>query len=321
MKQTTFASLAWKSKGKVTRRERFLAEMDAVIPWSRLLALIEPHYPKAGKGTQPLPMDRMLRIYFMQSWFNLSDPATEDALYDSESMRRFAGIELAEDAIPDESTILRFRHLLERQQLTEKMFAEVRALLEEKRLLLKSGTIVDATIIAAPPSTKNAEKARDPEMHQTKKGQQWHFGMKAHVGTDKRGIVHSLATTAANEADISQLPQLLHGQEKELLGDQAYWSEFHRQCAKQAGVRYRVNRRGTKSNPLTEYQKAINRARSKVRARGEHAFHVVKRLWGFSKVRYRGLAKNTARLFTAFALANLYLLRRRLMPPGETCLS
>ena len=321
MKQTTIASLAWKSKGKVTRRERFLAEMDAVIPWSRLLALIEPHYPKAGKGTQPLPMDRMLRIYFMQSWFNLSDPATEDALYDSESMRRFAGIELAEDAIPDESTILRFRHLLERQQLTEKMFAEVRALLEEKRLLLKSGTIVDATIIAAPPSTKNAEKARDPEMHQTKKGQQWHFGMKAHVGTDKRGIVHSLATTAANEADISQLPQLLHGQEKELLGDQAYWSEFHRQCAKQAGVRYRVNRRGTKSNPLTEYQKAINRARSKVRARGEHAFHVVKRLWGFSKVRYRGLAKNTARLFTAFALANLYLLRRRLMPPGETCLS
>jgi len=319
MKQTTFASLSWQSKGKVTRRERFLAEMNAVIPWSRLLTLIEPHYPKAGNGTQPLPMERMLRIYFMQNWFNLSDPAAEDALYDSESMRRFAGIELAEDAIPDESTILRFRHLLERYQLTEQMFAEVRALLSEKRLLLKSGTIVDATIIAAPPSTKNAEQARDPEMHQTRKGKNWHFGMKAHVGTDPRGTVHSLVTTAANEADISQLPQLLHGEEKELLGDQAYWSEFHRQCAKEAGVRYRVNRRGTQSHPLTEWQKMINRARSKVRARGEHAFHVVKRLWGFSKVRYRGLAKNTARLFTAFALANLYLLRRRLLPPGETC--
>jgi IS5 family transposase len=185
----------------------------------------------------------MLRIYFMQNWFNLSDPGAEDALYDSESMRRFAGIELAEDAIPDESTILRFRHLLERHGLTEQIFAEVRGLLEEKRLLLKSDTIVDATIIAAPPSTKNAEKARDPEMHQTRKGKEWHFGMKAHVGTDTRGIVHSVVTTPANEADINQLPQLLHGQEKVLFGDQANWSEFHRECAKQAGVRYRVNRR------------------------------------------------------------------------------
>jgi IS5 family transposase len=320
MKQTTFASLAWSSKGKVTRRERFLAEMNAVIPWARLLGLIEPHYPKAGKGTQPLPMERLLRIYFMQNWFNLSDPGAEDALYDSESMRRFAGIELADDVIPDESTILRFRHLLERHGLTERIFAEVRGLLEEKRLLLKSGTIVDATIIAAPPSTKNAEKTRDPDMRQTRKGKEWHFGMKAHVGTDKHGIVHSLVTTPANAADINQLPQLLHGEEKELFGDQAYWSEFHRDCAKQAGVRYRVNRRGSSQKPLTEHQKAINRSRSRARARGEHAFHVVKRLWGFGKVRYRGLGKNTARLFTAFALANLYLLRRRLLPPGEPCL-
>jgi IS5 family transposase len=320
MKQTTFASLAWSNKGKVTRRERFLGEMSAVIPWERLLALIERHYPKAGNGTQPLPMERMLRIYFMQNWFNLSDPAAEDALYDSESMRRFAGIELAEDTIPDESTILRFRHLLEAHHLTERIFAEVRGLLEERRLLLKSGTIVDATIIAAPPSTKNADKARDPEMHQTKKGKDWHFGMKAHVGTDKRGIVHSLTTTPANVADITQLPELLHGEEAEVLGDQAYWSEFHRQCAKVSGIRYRINRRGTRHQPLSEHQKRINRIRSKTRARGEHAFHVVKRLWGFSKVRYRGLAKNTARLFTAFALANLYLLRRRLLPPGEPCL-
>lgn len=319
MKQTTFASLAWSNKGKVTRRERFLAEMDAVIPWARLLALIEPHYPKAGNGTQPLPMERMLRIYFMQNWFNLSDPGAEDALYDSESMRRFAGIELAEDAIPDESTILRFRHLLEEHRLTEQIFAEIRTLLEEKRLLLKSGTIVDATIIAAPPSTKNAEGKRDPEMHQTKKGKDWHFGMKAHVGTDKRGIVHSLTTTAANVHDSTQIAKLLHGQEREVFGDQAYWNESHRQSACALGIRYRINRRASR-RPLTEYQRRINQLRSRARARCEHAFHVVKRLWGFSKVRYRGLAKNTARLFTAFALANLYLLRRRLLPAQGQCL-
>ncbi len=318
MKQTTFASAAWTHKGKVTRRERFLAEMNAVIPWSRLLALIAPHYPQPGNGTQPLPMERMLRIHFMQHWFNLSDPAAEDALYDSESMRRFAGIELADDAIPDETTILRFRHLLERHQLSERIFAEIRTLLEERRLLLKSGTIVDATIIAAPPSTKNAAGARDPEMHQTKKGKDWHFGMKAHVGTDKRGIVHSLATTPANVHDSTQIAKLLHGQEREVFGDQAYWNESHRQSAQAAGIRYRINRRPT-SKPLTEHQRWINQRRSSARARCEHVFHVVKRLWGFAKVRYRGLTKNTSRLFTAFALANLYLLRRRLLPPRETC--
>jgi transposase, IS5 family len=320
MKQTTFASAAWDKKGKVTRRERFLAEMDAVIPWQRLLALIEPHYPKPGNGTQPLPMERMLRIYFMQNWFNLSDPGAEDALYDSESMRRFAGIELVEDDIPDESTILRFRHLLEQHRLTEQIFAEIRTLLEEKRLLLKSGTIVDATIIAAPPSTKNTEGKRDPEMHQTKKGKDWHFGMKAHVGTDKRGIVHSLTTTAANVHDSTQMAKLLHGEEREVFGDQAYWNESHRQSARALGIRYRINRRAAR-RPLTEHERRINQLRSRARARCEHAFHVVKHLWGFSKVRYRGLAKNTARLFTAFALANLYLLRRRLLPAQEQCLS
>jgi IS5 family transposase len=320
MKQTTFASAAWDRKGKVTRRERFLAEMDAVIPWERLLGLIEPHYPKAGNGTQPMPMERMLRIYFMQNWFNLSDPAAEDALYDSESMRRFAGIELVEDAIPDETTILRFRHLLERHQLTERMFAEIRSLLEQKRLLLRSGTIVDATIIEAPPSTKNEQKARDPEMHQGKKGGGWHFGMKAHIGTDVYGRVHSLATTHAGVADITQMHKLLHGDERAVYGDQAYWSADHRQAAEARGIRYRVNRRPNGRDPLTQHQRAINRSRSRTRARGEHAFHVVKCLWGFTKVRYRGLAKNTARLFTAFALANLYLVRHRLMPPGERCL-
>jgi len=319
MKQTTFASAAWDRKGKVTRRERFLAEMDGVIPWAAILGLIEPHYPQAGNGTQPMPMERMLRIYFMQQWFNLSDPAAEDSLYDSESMRRFAGIELMDDAVPDESTILRFRHLLEQHRLTEQIFGLVRGLLEQKRLLLKSGTIVDATIIEAPPSTKNEAKARDPEMRQTRKGKDWHFGMKAHVGTDLNGLVHSLVTTDAAQSDIGQLPKLLHGEERELYGDQAYWSALHRHAARQRGIRYRVNRRPNPTRPLTEYQRQLNRLRSATRARGEHAFHVVKRLWGFSKVRYRGLAKNTARLFTMFALANLYLVRRRLMPPQEAC--
>ncbi|HXR89911.1 MAG TPA: IS5 family transposase [Steroidobacteraceae bacterium] len=320
MKQTTFASAAWEKKGKVTRRERFLAEMDQVIPWSSILSLIEPHYPKAGNGTQPMPMERMLRIYFMQQWFNLSDPAMEDALYDSESMRRFAGVELIDDAVPDESTILRFRHLLERHQLTQRLFELVRGLLEQKRLLLKSGTIVDATIIDAPPSTKNESKSRDPEMKQGKKnGREWHFGMKAHVGTDLNGLVHTVVTTHAGASDFSQLPKLLHGQERELYGDQAYWSELHRIAAKKHGVRYRVNRRPNPGRPLTEHQRKLNRLRSATRARGEHAFNVVKRLWGFSKVRYRGLAKNTARLFTAFAMANLYMVRRQLMPPQEAC--
>lgn len=314
MKQTTFSSLAWNGKKKTTRREAFLAEMDPVIPWGRFIKLIEPVYPKAGAGRQPHPLERMLRVHFMQIWFNLSDPQAEDSLYDIESMRRFAGIELESDAIPDESTILRFRHLLEEHHLSEQIFAEVRSILEQRNLLLKSGTIVDATIIAAPPSTKNQEKARDPEMHQTRKGKQWHFGMKAHIGCDKRGIVHSLATTDAAASDISQMHKLLHGKEREVYGDQAYWSQAHRESALKKGIRYRVNRRGSEHRPLTDYQRYVNQARSRCRARGEHAFHVVKRLWGYSKVRYRGLAKNTARLFTTFALANLYMLRRRLNP-------
>jgi len=315
MKQTTFASAAWDKKGKVTRRERFLGEMNQVVPWAPIVALIEPYYPKAGSGTQPMRLERMLRIHFMQQWFNLSDPAMEDALYDSESMRRFAGIELVEDAIPDESTILRFRHLLERHGLSEQIFGLVRGLLEQQRLLLKSGTIVDATIIDAPPSTKNEAKARDPEMKQGKKNaREWRFGMKAHVGTDPNGLVHTLVTTHAGASEFNQLPKLLHGEERALYGDQAYWSEMHRIAAQEHGVRYRVNRRPNPGRPLTEYQRRLNRLRSATRARGEHAFHVVKRLWGYSKVRYRGLAKNTARLFTMFALANLYLVRRRLLP-------
>ncbi len=312
--QRTFASVAWSQKGKVTRRERFLAEMDAVIPWDRLMALVEPHYPKAGQGRQPLGLEKMLRIYLLQQWFNLSDPQAEDAIYDSESMRRFAGVELGDDVIPDETTILRFRHLLEQHRLTEAIFAAVRGLLEDRRLLVKSGTIVDATIIAAPSSTKNATQTRDPEMKQTRKGKNWYFGMKLHIGTDRKGRVHSLTATHAAAADITQMPQLLHGEEQELYGDQAYWKEADRQAYEARGVRYRVNRRPPSKVPLSERWRQINRARSRTRARGEHPFHVVKRLWGFTTVRYRGLAKNLARAFIMFALANLYVVRRQLLP-------
>jgi transposase, IS5 family len=280
--QGTFVSLAWRCKGKVTRRERFLAEMDAVIPWARLLALIEPHYPKAGNGRQPQGLEKMLRIYFLQQWFNLSDPQAEDAIYDSESMRRFARVELGEDLVPDETTILRFRHLLEQHQLTQAIFDAVRDLLEERRLWLRAGTMVDATIIAAPSSTKNAAATRDPEMKQPRKGNAWHFGMKLHVGTDPRGIVHTLRATAAGAADITQFAQLLHGEEREVFGDQAYWKEADRQALAARGVRYRINRRPTRK-PLSERWRMINRARSRTRACGEHAFRVVKQLWGFTK--------------------------------------
>ena len=317
--QRTFAGIAWEKKGKVTRRERFLGEMNAVVPWKRLLALIEPRYPKAGQGRQPLGLETMLRIYFVQQWFDLSDPGAEDSIYDSESIRRFVGVELSEDRIPDETTILRFRHLLERHNLTEAMFAEIRSLLEEKRLLLKAGTIVDATIIHAPSSTKNQSGRRDPEMKQTRKGNAWYFGMKVHTGTDKSGLTHSLTVTDAGQADIKQMPELLHGEEREVYGDQAYWKEDDRRAFEEHNVRYRVNRRPTAKHPLTDRWKMINRSRSRVRARGEHAYQVVKRQWGFNKVRYRGLAKNRARAYTLFALANLYMVRRKLMPPGATC--
>jgi IS5 family transposase len=319
-KQQTFAGLAWQNKGKKTRRERFLSEMDAIIPWQQLLEVIEPHYPKGGSGRPPLGLEKMLRIYFLQIWFNLSDPAAEEAIYDSESMRRFARIELSEDKIPDETTILNFRHLLEEHELTRAMFETINALMEGKGLLLRSGTIVDATIIAAPSSTKNATESRDPEMKQTKKGKNWHFGMKFHVGTDRRGVVHSLTATHAATADITQMSALLHGQERTIFGDQAYWKEADRQQFRDAGVRYRVNRRGTAHRPLTDHQKKINQSRSRTRARGEHAFRIVKHLWGFTKVCYRGIAKNAARALASFALANLYLMRRWIVPHQDWCL-
>ena len=319
-KQQTFAGLAWQNKGKKTRREQFLAEMEAIIPWHQLLELIEPHYPKAGNGRPPLGLEKMLRIYFLQIWFNLSDPGAEEAIYDSESMRRFARVELSEDKVPDETSILNFRHLLEEHELTKAMFERINGLLEGKGLLLRSGTIVDATIIAAPSSTKNGTESRDPEMKQTKKGKNWHFGMKVHVGADKRGVVHSLTATHAATADITQMNVLLHGEERTIFGDQAYWKAADRQRFRASGVRYRVNRRGTAQRPLTEHQKKINQSRSRTRPRGEHAFRIVKQLWGFTKVRYRGIAKNATRALASFALANLYLMRRFIVPHQEWCL-
>jgi IS5 family transposase len=318
--QRTFASMAWNQKGKTTRRERFLAEMDAVVPWARLVALIAPHYPKQdGPGRPPLGLEKMLRIYFLQQWFNLSDPQAEDAIYDSESMRRFTRVELGHDTVPDETTILRFRHLLEQHGLTAAIFETIKALLVEKQLLLKAGTIVDATIIAAPTSTKNATQTRDPEMRQTRKGNAWHFGMKLHIGTDLKGRVHTVTATHAAQSDITELPHLLHGEEHVVYGDQAYWKQADRVAYEARGIRYRMNRRPTHHRPLTVRERAINRARSRTRARGEHPLHVVKRLWGFARVRYRGLAKNLARAWTMFALANLYMVRRRLLPAQARC--
>ena len=278
-------------KKKVTRREQFLAEMEAVEPWAEFVRLVEPVYPKGELGRPGMPLRRMLRSYFVQQWFNLSDPAAEDALYDSESFRRFMGVDLSEDAVPDESTILRFRHLLEQQAA---MFASVRVLLEHEGILLKSGTIVDATILNAPTSTKNASGTRDPEMRQTRKGNQLYFGMKAHVGTDRRGLVHSLVTTDAAQADVNQICELLHGDETVLYGDSAYSARWLAATCRSLGIKYRVNRR---RRALSDYERRLNDSRSRHRARGEHAFHVVKPLWGFTNVRYRGLAKNTARRY------------------------
>jgi len=314
MKQTTFAALAFDAKKKLTRRERFLREMDQVVPWARLVKLIAPHYPRAGNGRAPMPLERMLRIYFLQQWFNLSDPGAEDALYDIESMRRFCGIELGDDAVPDETTILHFRRLLERHRLTEAIFRSVNRLLADKRLLLKSGTLVDATIINAPSSTKNAAGERDPEMTQTRKGKQWYFGMKVHIGTDRRGVVHTITTTTAKAPDITQLPALLHGEESVVHGDRGYCSRDANAWLKKRGIRSRLQQRAAAAHPLTEAQKARNRRWSSARAFVEHPFHVIKRLWGFAKVRYRGLVKNTARVFALLALANLYRVRHRLLP-------
>jgi len=303
------------SKGKVTKRSKFLAEMDRVVPWSRLVALIEPVYPKGERGRPPLPLSVMLRVHCLQQWFSLSDPGVEEALMDIDGMRRFAGISGGADRIPDETVVLNFRRLLEKHDLAAKLFAEINAVLAEAGLIIGTGTIADATLIAAPPSTKNRDKARDPEMHQTKKGNQWHFGMKAHTGTDEgSGVVLTVVATAANVHDATVLGELLHGGEQALIADSAYQSQEAEQMAQAAGIEWKVCARAARGKPLTEQQKKRNRAISQLRALGEHPYRIVKQLWGHAKVRYRGLAKNLGQLHMCFGLANLYLMRHRLAP-------
>lgn len=308
MKQMTLATAGFDRYAKTTRRASFLAEMERVVPWRRLCRLIEPVYPTAGNGRPPIGLERMLRIYFLQHWFNLSDPAVEEALYDSQSMRRFVGIDLGREPAPDETTMCRFRHLLEQHDLGTRMFEEVHRHLEASGIKVAKGTIVDATIINAPSSTKNADKARDPDMHQTKKGNQWYFGMKLHIGVDsKTGLVHRASVTAANVHDSHEVANLLHGEENRLYGDSAYRGKAQRKRLKELAPKARdfTNQRAYRNKPLSEAEKETNRRKSSVRAKVEHPFLVIKRLWGFAKVRYRGLAKNANRAYAMLAMVNL----------------
>jgi transposase, IS5 family len=318
MRQQTLASQAsFERYGKTTRRERFLEEMDRIMPWAELESLIEPHYPKVGNGRPPLGLGIMLRIYFLQHWFNLSDPAAEEALYDSPALRRFAGVDLGRAAGPDETTILNFRHLLERHDLCGSMLEAVNVYLESRGIRIGRGTIVDATIIHAPSSTKNSTGTRDPQMHQARKGNQWYFGMKAHIGVDsKEGLVHSLCSTAASVADMHMLPDLLHGEERKVWGDGAYQGQ--REVIRKAAPKAQdmTSRRTRYKQVVDELQRRKNRTKARVRAKVEHPFRILKRVFGFVKVRFRGLKKNHDYLCAAFALVNLYLHRKRLVPLG-----
>ncbi len=319
MKQLTFSAKGFDRYSKTTRRAAFLAEMEEVVPWADICALIEPFYPKPGNGRPPYGLDRMLRIYFLQQWFNLSDPGVEEALYDSATMRDFAGIDLGRESAPDETTICRFRHLLETHDLGRRLFEEVHRHLEANGLKVSTGTIVDATIIHAPSSTKNADQARDPDMRQTRKGNQWYFGMKAHIGVDsKTKIIHSAVATAANVADCHLLPDLLHGEETRVWGDQAYRGQRSVIVERAPRARDFTNRRYRQNGVVDEAERAKNRTKSKVRARVEHAFFVIKRVFGFARVRYRGLDKNAHRLFVTCALANLFMARRHLLGARES---
>ena len=300
---------------KKTRRALFLEEMEQVVPWGKLCGLIEAYYPKAGNGRQPVGVERMLRIYFLQQWFNLSDPGVEEALYDSAVMRSFAGIDLGREPVPDETTVCKFRHLLEEHRLGGRMLEAVNLHLQSQGVRITTGTIVDATIIHAPSSTKNREQKRDPEMHQTKKGKQWYFGMKAHVGVDsKTKLIHTALVTPAHVADATVLPELLHGEETRVWGDQAYrgQTDVIHECAPRA--QDCTHRRYRYTGRIDEVERAKNRTKSTVRSKVEHVFAVMKLKFGFVKVRYRGLAKNANRLFATCALVNLFMVRKKLLP-------
>ena len=328
MKQTSFASLEYAGKKRKTRREKFLGEMERVVPWKALLLLIEPHYPKSGRvGRPPIGVERMLRMYFLQQWYSLSDEGLEDALYDSQALRDFVGIDLSREQVPDATTLLKFRRLLEQHKLTQAIFEAVNAHLGEQGLLMREGTLVDATIIAAPSSTKNQDGERDPEMHQAKKGEQWHFGMKAHIGADAdSGLVHSVHVTAANESDVANTLALLHGQERRVYADSGYTGAAKRDDIVSAQAEGRIRddigwliaaKRGAMVAMANGAHKRlavlVERKKAQIRARVEHPFHIVKNLFGHRKVSYRGLAKNGARMYSLFALANLVIAKNPLL--------
>ena len=319
--QLSFAQEEYARKKKITRRDKFLAEMNRVVPWARLVELILPHYPKGKRGRPPIGIEKMLRVYFLQQWYGLADEALEDTIYDSQAMRGFAGIDLGHSGVPDATTLLNFRHLLEAHALTRRILEEVNAHLTERGLLMREGTLVDATIIAAPSSTKNKSGERDPEMHQTKKGNQWHFGMKAHIGADAAsGLVHSVTGTAANVSDISQTHELLHGEENVVHADAGYIGVEMRPeiMGGHIGVEWRVAARRGKIKAMPEswvkdLTLGFEKLKARTRALVEHPFHIVKNLFKYRKVRYRGIKKNTAQLEVLFALANLVIAKKRLL--------
>src|ERR1017187_136407 len=318
MLQQTFASqVGFEKYGRKSRRELFLDEMEQVVPWAELQALVEPHYTKAGNGRRPVGLAIMLRTYFVQQWFNLSDPGVEEMFYESAALRRFAGVDLGVAPAPDETTICRFRHLLEKHRLGEEMLETVNRHLASRGIRIATGTIVDATIIHAPSSIKNASGKRDPEMHQTRKGNQWYFGLKAHIGVDsKQGVVHSVCTSAASVADKHMLPDLLHGEERKVWGDGGYQGQTEAIHQAAPHAQDMTCRRTKFKNYVDEEAKRKNTTKSKVRAKVEHVFRILKRVFGFDRVRYRGIAKNHHRLCANFALINLYLHRKRLAVLG-----
>ena len=312
--QQTFASQAsFEKHGRKSKRELFLDQMNQVVPWAELQALVEAAYPRAGNGRQPVGLGIMLRTYFLQQWFSLSDPGMEEAFYESPVLRRFAGVDLGLAAAPDETTILRFRHLLERNELCGQMLDTVNRYLESKGIRITTGTMVDATIISAPSSTKNSSGKRDPEMHQTRKGNQWYFGAKAHIGVDsKETVVHSVATTAASVADKHMLPELLHGEERKVWGDGGYQGQSETIRAAAPRAQDMTCRRTKYKNYVDEEARRKNTAKSRVRAKVEHPFRILKRVFGFTRLRYRGIFKNHQWICAAFALVNLYQHRNRL---------
>ena len=316
--QKSFSDLEYAAKKKLTRRDRFLAEINSVTPWGKLHDLVEPFYPKVnGAGRPPIGIARMLRMYVAQQCFGLSDEGIEDAIYDSQAIRAFVGIDLNRESAPDATTLLKFRHLLEEHELTRQIFETINAHLAQRGLMMREGTIVDATLIAAPPSTKNKDGKRDSEMHQSKKGNDWHFGMKAHVGVDAAsGLVHTVVGTAGNVSDVTQAHALLHGDEIAALGDAGYQGVEKRTENIGKSVTWHVamkrsKRRALPNTKLGRMQEKLEHLKASVRAKVEHPFHVIKNLFRHRKTRYRGLAKNTAQLFTLFAFANLVLAGRR----------